>query len=340
MNRDRLKKIAYKVTQPLGFRTMRNYSGEKFIFPFYHLVAENTPDYIKNLYKAPTPQDFKSDLEFLLKYYQPATVEELKQFVLDGKKTNKLKFFLSFDDGLKECYEIVYPILKEKGIPAAFFINPDFVDNKSFFYRFKTSLVIEKIITNSDGKLLQRSKDLLGISNGTNNKLIQKVDDLTFSGLGILDKLAQQLDVNTEEILQKQKPYMTLDQLKQMESDGFIIGSHSMNHPLFANLSEKEQISQVDQSMRFIRENFNPEILTFAFPFTDDGVSSSLFDYIEQNENIDISFGTAGIKRDSRTKHIQRIPMEADGLDAAGILWQEYAWFMLKSAFGKNKINR
>lgn len=340
MNRERIKKITYRITRPLGFRALRNYSGEKFIFPFYHLVAETTPNYIRHLYKAPTPESFRTDLEFLLKHYQPAIVCDLKKFLKDGKKSGKPKFFLSFDDGLKECYEVVYPILKEKGIQAAFFINPDFVDNKAFFYRFKTSLIIEKIINTSDVKLLHNMVDFLEIPNANNEELIQKVNHFNAADTIKLDEIAQLLGFNADELLKQQKPYMTMEQLKQLEADGFVIGSHSMNHTHFENLSEQEQRLQVDQSMQFVHENFNPEISTFAFPFTDDGVSSSIFDYLEKSENIDATFGTAGIKKDIRTKHIQRIPMEVNGLNAAQISRQEYAWFMFKSVFGRNKISR
>lgn len=340
MNRDHIKNVAYQATRSLSFSTLRNYSGEKFIFPFYHLVAENTPDYIQYLYNVLTLEAFKADLEFMLKNYQPATVSDLKQFLKDGKKSDTPKFFLSFDDGLRQCYEVVYPILKEKGIQAAFFINPAFVDNKAFFYRFKTSLVIERIISISDEELLQNSKDFLEIPFASNEELIQKVNGLTASYEKKLDEIAQLLGMNAEDLLKEQKPYMTMEQLKQMESDGFVIGSHSMDHPLFELLPEPEQKLQVEQSMQFIQENFNPEISTFAFPFTDDGVSSSLFDYLDQHKTIDVTFGTAGIKKDSRAKHIQRIPMEVNGLSAARVLRQEYAWFMVKSLFGRNKICR
>lgn len=340
MDRDRIKRIGYQVTLPLSFRVLRSYSGENFIFPFYHLVAERTPDYIRHLYEALTPKQFRADLEFMLKYYQPATVDDLKQFVRNGKKSGKPKFFLSFDDGLKECYEIVYPILKEKGIQAAFFINPDFVDNKAFFYRYKSSLIIERIKNTTDKKMIREVAEICK-SPAVNMEIVSKtIYGFSFDDIKVLDKIAQKLEFNTNEFLKKQQPYMTMTQLKQMEADGLIIGSHSKNHPLFANLSEKEQRLQVDQSIQFIHKNFNPVISTFAFPFTDDGVSSILFDYLEKSETVDITFGTAGVKKDSRVKHIQRIPMEIRGLNAKQILRQEYAYFIMKSFAGRNTVKR
>jgi peptidoglycan/xylan/chitin deacetylase (PgdA/CDA1 family) len=340
MNRNRIKKIAYEVTRAMSFSALRNYSGEKFIFPFYHLVAEKTPDFIRHLYKAPTPGEFLTDLEFILKYYKPATANDVKKYVAEGKQSGSPKFFLSFDDGLKECYEVVYPILKKKGIQAAFFINPDFVDNKAFFYRFKTSLIIERITNISDEKILRRVAEICKIPIVNKESVIRKVYGFTFGDVKTLDEIAQILDLNTNELLKKQKPYMSMEQLKELESEGFIIGSHSLNHPLFENLSELVQREQVEKSMLFIHENFSPEISVFAFPYTDVGVASSVFDYLEKSKNIDITFGTAGIKKDNRAKHLQRIPMEFDGMNARRILRQEYAYYIMKSLVGRNTVKR
>ncbi len=341
MNRQRIKTWAYKLSQPFSIDWLREISRQHFIFPFYHLVAETTPAYIRHLYRAPTREAFKADLEFLLKHYRPATVKDVKHFLQDGKNTNTPKFFLSFDDGLKECYEVVYPILKEKGIQAAFFINPDFIDNRAFFYRFKTSLVIEKILQGLDKDLLLEVKAVLDISSPEDNELVQKINKLTNREENKLDEIARLLGLNTGEIHKKEKPYMAMEQLKQMESDGFLIGSHSMNHPLFENITLQEQIVQVEKSMEFIHKNFNPEISAFAFPYTDDGVSSSLFDYLDKNEKVDVTFGTAGMKRDHYPKHIQRIPMESQEFAGSeAIIRSEYFYYLGKALLMKNQGTR
>ena len=66
-------------------------------------------------------------------------------FVNGEKQLSQGKVFLSFDDGLREVYTIIAPILKERGLPATFFITTDFIDNKKLFYRNKASLLIEAI---------------------------------------------------------------------------------------------------------------------------------------------------------------------------------------------------
>ncbi len=340
MNREHIKNALHVATKLVPFHVLRRLTNQNFIFPFYHVVADKTPAYIKHLYPAPTPGQFTSDLEFLLKNYYPATIDDVTQFIKNGKTSKKPMFFISFDDGLKECFQVVYPVLKEKGIQAAFFINPDFVDNQSFFYRFKTSLITDEVLQVHDEKTLVKIAGILNLPFSEKQKLIQTIGGLKETETSKLDEIAVILGINLNEMLQNAQPYMTLDELKQLDSEGFIIGSHSMDHPLFSELAEQQQIEQFEKSMEFIRNNFHPPAYTFAFPYTDDGISSSFFDHVENSGKAEITFGTAGLKKDSRFSHIQRIPMETGKENTEQVLRSEYAYFLFKSFFGKNTIIR
>jgi len=119
--------------------------NQKILLPFFHTVADEPLPHIKHLYKMKTVKEFTEDLDFLLKYFEPIDAETLFYFHSNQMVPKKPVFHLSFDDGLKEMYEIVAPILLQKGVPATFFINSGFIDNKALFYRFRTSLSIENL---------------------------------------------------------------------------------------------------------------------------------------------------------------------------------------------------
>jgi peptidoglycan/xylan/chitin deacetylase (PgdA/CDA1 family) len=342
MNRNRIKKTAYNLMQPFSFRFLRNLTGQQFVFPFYHFVGEKHPPHLRHLYRNITPEQFRSDLEFLLQHYQPASVTDLKQFIAGEKKTKRPLFFLSFDDGLKECFEFVAPVLKQKGIQAAFFVNPDFIGNQSMFFRLKTSLLADKILHDGNQISLKGLAAFWGESTANVSQLTRLLLRLNYFDTEKIDRVLQILKIDFNDWLKKEKPYMTMQQLNQLNADGFLIGAHSMDHPLFEDLSEKEQITQISESIGFVNEQFNPEISAFAFPFTDFGVPKSVFRYIKNAANIDVTFGTAGIKNDSCRKHIQRIPMDEFSITTGSkkILRTEYSYYLFKSILGKNKIRR
>jgi hypothetical protein len=51
-------------------------------------------------------------MELLLRYYHPITIDDVLVYARSGDRLPEKSFFLSFDDGLRENYDIIAPILK------------------------------------------------------------------------------------------------------------------------------------------------------------------------------------------------------------------------------------
>ena len=255
-------------------------------------------------------------------------------------KGNSVLF--TFDDGLKEINDIVAPILKQKGIPAIFFINPAFTDNKDLFYRYKASLVIEKLKTGSYSNALisEISKKL----NSTNsiNSVVKEILNISYSQKNIIDEIAVLLEYDFDLFLKENKPYLTVQQLKNLVYQGFAVGAHSMDHPEYYKISFEEQIQQTVDSVDWVKNNFNQNINLFSFPFTDYEVSKRFFDIIFNPKKplVDLSFGCAGIKDDYHARNIQRLSMEEKSKSTKQILMNGYSSYLLKRIIGKNRIKR
>ena len=294
-------------------------TGEQLIFPFYHSVNDNIPEHLINLYEPRSIENFEKDLDYLVQHFKPISLIELLEFkknaclsVGQGFKTKEPCFHLTFDDGLSEIYDVVAPILVKRKIPATFFINSDFLDNKNLFYRFKASILVERFA--ADGLL-----------------------DISFHEKDEIENFAKTLNVDFNEYLEKEKPYLTSLQIKDLINQGFTIGAHSQNHPLYNLIAEKEQINQTLNSVNYLKQEFGLDYSVFSFPFTDDGMSKSFFKAIESQ--VDLTFGSAGIKKDSVKFNLQRIPMETNE-SAEQLIKTQYFYCFLKKLFGRNKIVR
>ena len=139
-------------------------SKQKLILPVYHTISDEEMPHIKHLYPVKGVKSFIKDLEFLLKHYTPINYDEFSALYRNNESPRKPSFLLSFDDGLREFHDIISPILIKKGIPAICFLNSGFVDNKALFYRYKSSLIIEKLQTHSHFKH-KVQKFLVGANN-------------------------------------------------------------------------------------------------------------------------------------------------------------------------------
>lgn len=272
--------------------------------PFYHVVSDLKPEYI-NSYRVRSKKSFEAELDYLLKYYKAVDLVEIIN------APDKRKMHLSFDDGLKECHSIIAPILKRKGIPATFFVSPNFVDNGQLFHRFKRAILESKGILKHGGK----------------KYFLQETDEL--------DVIARDNKID----FSNWQPYMSSGELGSLSNDGFTIGAHSLNHPEMWSLSEDEQYRQVIESMQWVVDRFNPAIKAFSFPFTDNGLKQSLFDRVEKSKIVDITFGTAGLKNDSHPLNLQRIPIELkQGWSIQRVVHFEYFYHFLRSMVGRNVV--
>ena len=96
-------------------------------------------------------------------------------------------------------------------------------------------------------------------------------------------------------------------------------------------------MTEIKQSINWVVENINPAIKTFAFPFTDLGVSLNLLRKLKSENICDLTFGTAGVKRDECKSHFQRFPAEQPG-DFKLNLKSEFVYFKLRKAIGKATV--
>ncbi len=331
----------YKAAKYLKFipiNLLSKLTCQSVILPFYHTVSDSESIHIKHLYETKSISKFEKELDFLLKDFQAIDFIEYSKCILEGTPL-KNRFLLTFDDGLKEFYTIIAPILKRKGIPAMNFLNSGFVDNKDLFYRYKVSVLIEKLQTSTFSVSTQHAikKWFLeqGITLDDNYKGLLKI---TYQQKETLESLAQIISFDFKDYLNEEEPYLTSKQINELIEQGFNFGAHSIDHPPYHTIHLEEQIRQTKESIHTISSDFNLNCNTFSFPFTDFNVSKTFFNEIKSN--VELTFGCAGLKNDSVNFNKQRIPFEFDGFNGEEILRGEYLYYIFKSLLNKNTIHR
>jgi len=289
-----IKNMLAVITGKIPSKLIFNSVKPVIIHPFYHTVSDVYLPHIHPIYKPKNLKEFTKDIDFLCRHFEAIDINSVYYYFKSGKKPLKNCFHLSFDDGLREVYEIIYPLLLKKGIHATIFINTAFVDNKNLFFRHKAALLIDAI--NKKNK------------SGTVRSEIIKILSIPYSESEKFNEFAKILEVDFQEYLTKNRPYLTTEELKEMKNNGFTIGSHSIDHPRYTEINETEQIRQTLESGKYIRDTFHESNSFFSFPFSDEKITNSFFNAI--NSETDLTFGISGMKTGNNGKHIGRIDME------------------------------
>lgn len=316
-------------------------SRVKFILPLYHLISDSPPAHVRYLFPVRNVKAFVKDIDFLAGKFKPVPLDDLIQYVRNGEKPGRPVFHLTFDDGLREFHDVVAPILKEKGIPATCFLNTAFIDNKSLFFRFKASLLIDRLRSRKAGTEEWCMFHQWELANDLHGKYYRKVIlDIDYNRQDLLDELATAIRFSFPEYLSNEQPYLTIGQIKSLIDQGFTFGAHSIDHPEYYMLSEEDQITQTIRSIESVTGSFNLPYKAFAFPFTDHEIAGTFFKKIFDQEIADITFGTAGLKKDSFERNLQRIPVENFSGTLQEVIKNEMAYSLFLKLFGRYKIDR
>jgi peptidoglycan/xylan/chitin deacetylase (PgdA/CDA1 family) len=316
----------------VSVETLVNTKSGKFISPLYHCVSDQEVPHIKNLYRSKNIETFDKELDFLLKYYKPVDFNEVKSASLNNKAFEKPSMLLTFDDGLSECANVIAPILLKKGVPAIFFINSGFVDNRDLFYRYKVSLIIEEVSKNS--RKLSEIKKGVSLS-----KAIKSLKLLNYKDIALINDLAEKIDLSFDRYLEQNKPYMSTDEIRSLSQSGFSIGAHSVDHPYYKEMNYDFNLDQTINSLNYVCDTFNLDYRAFAFPFSDNKIPKRFFEEI-LDQHCDLTFGTSGSRMDIFSNSIQRIPFEQGDLSAEHILKLYLSARLIKRLTGTYTIAR
>jgi peptidoglycan/xylan/chitin deacetylase (PgdA/CDA1 family) len=324
-----------------AFPLLRRIAGVNPVVVYYHLVSDHEVPHVANLYRFRNVSQFTRDIDVLLRFFRPLALEDFLLCLEAKQAMASNSLLLTFDDGLKECYDVISPILKRKGVPATFFLCSAFVDNRDLAYDFKKSLLAGLIKTQRTGTAWEgRVRELLGGVGIFGINLATELLSVTYAQREVLDGIADVLGCDFSLYLKTARPYLTSAEVVELLKTGHCIGAHSIDHPRYGDIPLGEQLRQTRESIRFVKERFGVRYGTFAFPSSDANVPREFFCEILGKGVADVCFGNHGLMADPIPRNVQRLSMEKTDMPAEAILGKSYARRMAKMMVGRLEIKR
>ena len=297
----------------------------KLVLPYWHVVSDAELDHVSGLYSFRNTRQFRADLEFFCRHYQPVSLGDIIKH-LDGFGSLPKRCFLpTFDDGFREASEVIAPILSELGVPGVFFLITSAVDNRQLCPPQVKSLLLRALNKQRDSAGEREAAKLLAQASAVGVDLAARIVGLRYHQNPLLTELAQLLGCDLQGYLAAAKPYLTTEQIHGLLRRGFAIGAHSLDHPRYTELPLPEQLRQTQASLAWLTERFQPPCVSFAFPYTDAGVSADFFLKTFDEGKLKVTFGSGGMKPRSFARHLPRFSMERTSLPANCIVARHYA---------------
>ena len=305
--------------------------GVELVLPRYHLVSDQDLPHTDAHFTSRRIKQFVADVEFFLRFYNPVSLQNIINHLDGAGRLPKRCFLMTFDDGFREIYDVVAPILSSQGIPAVFFLNPSVLDNQELLYQQKQSLLIHALASLSDSSIEQEVSQVLINAGVGGPDLSSCIRNITYRQRHVVDDLGEFLGCDFQAYAAEVRPYLTSAQTRELIAKGFSIGAHSIDHPLYSELSLQEQLANTRDSIDYFSNCFQYECQSFAFPYRDTGVSSEFFREIFSDGGLKVTFGIHGMRHHFFPRNLERFTMEYPNLKAPQILAREFCTAFLRS---------
>lgn len=344
-----LKNAYYNAVGLFPVRLLQHAPAARLLLPYHHLVSDGEVPHIQHLYPFKGTRAFEADLDYLLKNFTPVTVQQVIAAINGNGTLPPRSFLITFDDGLREVADTIAPMLLKKGVPAVFFLNNAFLDNRSLFYKFKVSLLVgalkkdeySQAVLDRAGELLQEAVPSAQPAPISKETLISVIKKITYTNRHLADDLAALLNISFDNYLEQKKPFLSLSQVAQLVQQGFAVGGHSIDHPYYRELSLEEQVRQTRESVDFLTERFQLDYRVFAFPHSDAGISRRFFEEVLDGPGrLDLVFGTANQRQDMRPGILHRFNCERPAIPIQAAVKGMLLYNGLRQLTGKQMLLR
>lgn len=305
---------------------VRPLSGVALVVPFYHMVSDSHVPHVSNLYRFRTVAEFTADVEFFARHFEPVTLGDIVD-ALNGTRTLPHScVHLTFDDGFREMHDTVVPILRRAGIPATFFLNTAFLDGGGLAHYNAISVLLDQIQEQypRGSAVAARLESILPGAEGHGTTLRERMLSIGYGQKALVHSLADVLEVDLDQYVREMRPHLTSTEVTALVRQGFSVGSHSHDHPLYSDLSLADQLTQTRMSMDLIEKRYGANPKAFAFPHNDDGIQDEFFDAVFSESVLDVTFGTSGLVAHRHPRNIQRVTMEKTSASAGRILARQF----------------
>ena len=232
------------------------------VLVYHRIVDDHCDPLVRQLLGgAITRSAFAAQLNYLSRHYHTVSLQHL----LANRDATTNMVAITFDDGYADNLDNAMPLLKQHSMPATLFVSTGFVGTDRRFWR---DLLARKVASNGSERLSFHTGD--GIVsfrfNGQHNKQARS----TAQWLERLpekkrDALLGDLDRNDAD------RFLTIEELKQLEHNGFKIEAHGVSHVRLSRLKRHEILLELVKSKQTLEGILKRPVTLLAYPFGERG---------------------------------------------------------------------
>src|SRR5271163_11994 len=220
---------------------------------------------------------FRAQVEIVARDFHPVSIEDVYLF-LRGKRTlPERAVAITFDDGYADNYQAATQILTPLGVPAAFYVTVDSIDNRRppwparLRYSFLTSK--KESWSEAEGETVQGKTSAGKIwplaAEPERNRAFEHASDLACQLSGenqdeYVVSIEKELDSTI--VHSSTRFMMTWSELRTLAGTGHIVGSHTLTHPNLAHIPDDQMRTELRGAKHRLEQELSASVIHFSYP--------------------------------------------------------------------------
>jgi peptidoglycan/xylan/chitin deacetylase (PgdA/CDA1 family) len=171
---------------------------------------------------------------------------------------------LTFDDGLRNNFTVVYPVLRQLQVPATFFVCPELIGSGRWLWNHEARCRLQAL----DRETLADLRRTLLAPNPSMEGIVEWMKTLKpQQRRGVEERIRKATSSFRPAPEQSQaNDMMDWDELATLDPALITIGSHTLTHPILTTLTTEEINFELSESRRLLEQKLAREIPFFCYP--------------------------------------------------------------------------
>ena len=225
-------------------------------------------------FRPSTIQAFDRQCAYLRRHYNPVSIDNIVASVRDGDALPPRSLAVTIDDGYRDAYDLAAPVLKRYGLDTTLYAVSGFLDGECWMWWDRIEYAFLKTKrTHVELNLPEDNRFRLELGDSAQRKteahrlcsfLVRR--DNSESDRWCED-VARQLEVTVPSRAEPPYDAISWDQARELEAQGFTIGSHTRNHWVLGTIQADEtKHSEIAHSRERIQAMLDRPVDHFCFP--------------------------------------------------------------------------
>lgn len=262
---------------------------------------------------------FREQIAIVKRRCSPMRFDELIDRLDRGQSLPRRAALITFDDGYDDNYRIAWPILRDAGVSAMFFVSTGHIESgRPYAYDWLTYMVCVTPADRLQAPELAVDWPLPETLQGRRAIASELLDRIKTLGAGAQQALIARLQRDWSLPAEGGHPDcrpMTWSQLREMRDGGMEVGSHGVDHQMLAKMTPAAMREELVASKRAIERELGGEAQVISYPVGgSDAYDAAVIETVrEAGYRLGCSYraGPEPVSAESRYE-LRRIPVERD----------------------------